>query len=282
MRVARHVGRRVVRHDGRVGGAPALDRLTSPPPPPRPPPRTRARDRARLASPRTPARLDRVKRPSVSRRRRRTPRRRGGWEATDPETGARAAAAHMRDTRGDAVSRRARLGSGGSRGTARASRPSTGARRASARSRSAPNPSASRVAWRSSRRVDGGNAVVGAASGWTSTVDESAARTNTTHGSVRDGRGSIVATSRSPLAWAGRWRSFSVPSGRGRWTWSPRRSRPACSRWATTSWWFKHYRVQALSKPATSSRRVRRAVRVDRARRGVSSTAVRYLIRTLF
>ena len=93
---ARRVGRRVVCHGGRVGGAHGarqtdarrlrLRRVRRREP--------RARDRARLASPRTPRAFESSQTPAgfedvATRGRRRSPRRRGGWEATDPETGAR-------------------------------------------------------------------------------------------------------------------------------------------------------------------------------------------------
>ena len=151
------------------------------------------------------------------------------WEATDPETGARAffGAHTLRDTRGDAIvassSTRIRwILQGPPRGVstidARGGATSVSARFA-LRAHN-PNAYAVRVTFEStcheSSCHDGENAVVGAASGWTSTVDESTnTRTNTTHGSVRDGRGSIVSLPPGrPWLWTGPvTRSFSVPSG---------------------------------------------------------------------
>jgi hypothetical protein len=164
------------------------------------------------------------------------------WEATDPETGARAffGAHTLRDTRGDAFrgEKEARLDSSSTRIRWTLEGPPRGVStidaRAGATSVSArfalraynPNACAVRVTFEStcheSTCHDGESAVVGAAtSGWTSTVDESIARPNTTHGSFRDRRGSIGSIGSivslppgRPWLWTGPTkRSFTVPSG---------------------------------------------------------------------
>ena len=144
------------------------------------------------------------------------------WEATDPETGARAffGAHTLRDTRGDASvassSTRIRwILEGPPRGVSTIDGGATSVSARFALRAHNPNAYAVRVTFESTCH-DGENAVVGAASGWTSTVDESTnTRTNTTHGSVRDGRGSIVSLPPGrPWLWTGPvTRSFSVPSG---------------------------------------------------------------------
>ena len=144
------------------------------------------------------------------------------WEATDPETGARAffGAHTLRDTRGDAIvassSTRIRwILEGPPRGVSTIDGGATSVSARFALRAHNPNAYAVRVTFESTCH-DGDNAVVGAASGWTSTVDESTnTRTNTTHGSVRDGRGSIVSLPPGrPWLWTGPvTRSFSVPSG---------------------------------------------------------------------
>ena len=148
------------------------------------------------------------------------------WEATDPETGARAffGAHTLRDTRGDAFRGEARLDSSSTRIRWTLEGPPRGVSTIDARGGAtsvsarfalrAHNPSAYavRVTFEStcheSACRDGESAVVGAASGWTSTVDESAARTNTTRGTI------VSLPPGRPWLWTGPvTRSFSVPSG---------------------------------------------------------------------
>ena len=153
------------------------------------------------------------------------------WEATDPETGARAffGAHTLRDTRGDAFRLDStRLDSSSTRIRWTLEGPPRGVStidaRAGATSVSArfalraynPNAYAVRVTFEStchsqSTCHDGESAVVGAAtSGWTSTsVDESTrARPNTTHGSI------VSLPPGRPWLWTGPvTRSFTVPSG---------------------------------------------------------------------